>query len=40
MEQLGSHWRIFMKFDILVFFENVDEIQVSLKWDNNAGYFT
>ena len=23
MEQLGSHWQIFMKFDIWVFFDNV-----------------
>ena len=33
--------QIFMKFDIHVFFENLlEKIQVSLKSDNNIGYFT
>jgi len=33
--------RIFMKFDILVFFEKtVENIQVTLKYNKNNGYFT
>jgi len=32
-----SNWRIFLNFDIWIFFENVEEIQVSLKSDNNNG---
>jgi len=32
--------RIFMKFDIWIYFEKLSEkIQVSLKSDNNKGYF-
>jgi hypothetical protein len=33
--------RIFMKFDMWVFFRKpVEKIKVSLKSDNNKGYFT
>ena len=32
--------RIFMKFDIWEFFENLEKIQVWLKFDKNKGYFT
>jgi hypothetical protein len=32
--------RIFMKYDILEFFESVEKIQISLKSDKNNGYFT
>jgi hypothetical protein len=32
MEQLGYHWMIFMKFDILVFFENTSK---KLTFDSN-----
>jgi hypothetical protein len=32
--------RIFTKFDICVFFETVQKIQVSLKSDKNSGFFT
>jgi hypothetical protein len=37
MEQLGSHSTYFN--EILVIFENVEKIQVSLKSENNKGYF-
>ena len=42
MEQLGSHYiRVFMKFDIRVFFrKSAEKIQVSLRSDENKGYFT
>ena len=37
----ASNGRIFMKFDISVFYENLSrKIQVSLKSDKNKGYFT
>ena len=40
-EQFVSHWRIFMKSDIWIFFrKSVEKIQVSLKSDKNKGYFT
>jgi hypothetical protein len=41
MEPLGSHWTIFTKFDIWVFFfKSVEKIQVSLKFDKNNRYCT
>jgi hypothetical protein len=39
MEQLGSHWMDFHEI-LYVFSKIVAEIQVSLKSDNNNGYFT
>ena len=40
-EQLGSHWTVFMKFGIRVFFENLlTKIQVSLIYDRNNGCVT
>jgi len=41
MEQVGFNLRIFMKFDIELFFSKIfRENQVSLKSDKNNGYFT
>jgi hypothetical protein len=41
MEQLGSHWMDFDKFDIWGPLENMTiKIQVWLKSDKNNGYFT
>jgi len=41
MEQLGSHWGIFMKFDIWgIFLKSVGKIQVSLRSDKNNEHFT
>jgi len=37
MEQLSSHWTIFMKFDIWLFKKHVEKIQVSLKSDKFKG---
>ena len=35
-----STGRIFVKFGIWIFFENIEKIQVSLKSDKNESYFT
>jgi hypothetical protein len=35
-----AHWEDFMKFGVLVFFENLCKKQVSLKSDNNNECFT
>jgi len=40
MEKFGSHRTDFHETDIKVFFENFEEIQVSLKSNKNNGYFT
>jgi predicted glycosyl hydrolase (DUF1957 family) len=41
MEQLDSHWTDFREIWYLRIFRNsVEKIQVSLKSDNNNGYFT
>ena len=41
MEQLGSHWTDFHEICYLsIFLNSVDEIKLSLKSNNNNGYFT
>jgi len=41
MKQLGYHWTDFHEILYLFTFrDNVEKIQVSLKTDNNNGYFT
>ena len=41
MEQLDSHWTDFHEILYLsIFRKSVGEIHVSLKYDNNNGYFT
>ena len=35
----APNWRISMRFDICIFFENVRKIQVTLKSDKNSRYF-
>jgi len=41
MEQLWSHWTDFLKIlHLIVFPKYVEKIEVSLKSNNNNGYFT
>jgi len=41
MEQLGSYWTDFHEILYLNIFQNsVKEIQISLEYDKNFGYFT
>jgi len=41
MEQLGSHWKDFHEIQyLIIFLKSVEEIQFSLKYDENNEYFT
>jgi len=40
MAQLGCHWTDFHEIYLSIFRKSVENIQVSLKPDNNSGYFT
>jgi len=41
MEQLGSYWADFREIlRFTTFRKSVEDIQVSLKYDKNSGYFT
>jgi len=41
MEKLGSHWADFYQIWYLnIFRRYIEKIQISLKFENNNGYFT
>jgi hypothetical protein len=37
MEELGFHWKIFLKFDLSIFRKTVEKIQIWLQSDKNNG---